>query len=90
MDAIDSEAWQLAHKQEMRAEEDAEANGWLTGYPERFFDDEASRSKKSTVTCPCGETKLLVCWIDAPYSGGYCKVTCPTCGASHVLLADYA
>ena len=56
----------------------------------RFFDDESARSEVATVTCECGAGALHVNFIEAPYTGGFLKVTCPNCGKSEVLMDDYA
>jgi len=55
-----------------------------------FFKNKEARTEKSTVTCECGEIKLFVNFIDSPYTGGYLKITCPTCNAEQILLDDYA
>lgn len=54
------------------------------------FDDPTARIKDSTISCTCGQRELLVNWIDAPYTGGYCRVTCPKCKWSTTLIDDYS
>lgn len=48
------------------------------------------KNEKSTVYCSCGCKQFLVNWIKYPYVGGYCKLTCPACGAETVLIDDYS
>jgi hypothetical protein len=55
-----------------------------------FFTDKGKRSELSSVKCSCGEENLLVNWIDAPYTGGFLKVTCKNCESSLILLDDYS
>lgn len=55
-----------------------------------LFDSRKERAKKTNVTCRCGENKLFINYIDAPYCGNYIKITCPLCGTKEVFHDDYA
>jgi len=57
---------------------------------EKHYLDETAREEKSTVKCTCGSSKFLVNWIDAPWTGGYLKVTCAECGASKIVFDEFA
>jgi hypothetical protein len=52
--------------------------------------DDSFKQEKSSVSCKCGETKMYVNWIEYSDTGGFCKVTCSGCGASKVLIDDFA
>jgi hypothetical protein len=57
---------------------------------EAHYNDDDARKELSTVSCECGNTKLLVNWIPGPWCGGFLKVTCDECKASRVLFDDYS
>ena len=40
--------------------------------------------------CDCGSRLFEVCWYKYPYTGGYCRIVCASCGADVVLIDDFA
>ena len=58
--------------------------------PFRYGDTVEEKTEKCTVECECGNTLFFVNWIEYPYTGGYCKLTCNKCGNIHILIDDYA
>ena len=47
-------------------------------------------STEPNLTCDCGGDQFRVCWWDYPYTGGYLKLVCTSCGESVVPIDDYA
>ena len=56
---------------------------------EKYYGHESARSKETTVSCECGESRMDVNFIPAPFCGCFLKVTCSGCGDSRVLFDDF-
>ncbi len=54
------------------------------------FENKDFRAELCNVECECGSLQFMINWIDAPYTGGYLKITCMDCGENTTILDDYS
>lgn len=54
------------------------------------YNDKSKRAEISTVACKCGNNDFMINALPAPYTGGFIKLTCSSCGKSDVLMDDFS